>query len=250
MNITVIDNIKKQYIEALSKDPKYNEVLKSILSRKENEPISHFSSLNPEELPDKDKEERELQELLLDLTALNSGIIEVAARVDNVFSSVDYSMNTLKASLGIEEEESEDLEETEEHREENIETMRISSEPALVRNQPHKVEKIIRKQSGGENVVAINQKQALQKSQITIVEPRLYSEAEEVEDYLLASQTIILNFRRMEKDQATKLLDFLMGITYSIKGDIQRLDEELFICTPKNVTLNGSDLSEYSDSLL
>ena len=54
----------------------------------------------------------------------------------------------------------------------------------------------------------------------------------------------------MEKDQATKLLDFLMGITYSIKGDIQRLDEELFICTPKNVTLHGSDLSEYSDSLL
>ena len=104
-----------------------------------------------------------------------------------------------------------DLEETEEHREENTETMRISSEPALVRNQPPKVEKIIRKQSGGENVVAINQKQALQKSQITIVEPRLYSEAEEVADYLLASQTIILNFRRMEKDQATKLLDFLMG---------------------------------------
>ena len=87
MNITVIDNIKKQYIEALSKDSKYNEVLKSLLSRKENEPISHFSSLNSEELPDKDKEERELQELLLDLTALNSGIVEVAARVDDVIES-------------------------------------------------------------------------------------------------------------------------------------------------------------------
>ena len=113
MNITVIDNIKKQYIEALSKDQKYNEILKSLLSRKENEPISHFSSLNPEELPDKDKEERELQELLLDLTALNSGIVERAARIDNIVSSVDYSMNTLKASLGI-EEGSEDLEEAEE----------------------------------------------------------------------------------------------------------------------------------------
>ena len=114
MNITVIDNIKKQYIEALSKDSKYNEVLKSLLSRKENEPISHFSSLNPEELLDKDKEERELQELLLDLTAINSGIIEIAARVDNIISSIDYSMNTLNSSLGIEEEESEDLETIEE----------------------------------------------------------------------------------------------------------------------------------------
>lgn len=110
MNITIIDNIKKQYIEALSKDPKYNEVLKSLLSKKENEPISHFSSLNPEELPNKDKEERELQELLLDLTALNSGIVEVAARIDNIVSSIDYSINILNSSLGIEEEESEDLE--------------------------------------------------------------------------------------------------------------------------------------------
>lgn len=145
-----------------------------------------------------------------------------------------------------------DLEETDEQVEvrANTNTVQTSTEPALVRKQTPKVEKVTRKQSGGENVVAINQKQALQKSQITIIEPRLYSEAEEVADYLLDNQTIILNFRRMEKDQATKLLDFLMGITYSIKGDIQRLDEELFICTPKNVTLHGSDLSEYSDSLL
>lgn len=119
MNITVIDNIKKQYIEALSKYPKYNDTLKSLLSIKENEQISHFSSLNPEELPDKDNEERELQELLLDLTALNSGIVEIAARVDNIISSVDYSVNTLNNSLGI-EEDSDDLEETEEELGQNI----------------------------------------------------------------------------------------------------------------------------------
>ena len=120
MNITVIDNIKNQYIEALSKDPKYNDTLKSLLSIKENEQISHFSSLNPEELPDKDNEERELQELLLDLTALNSGIVEIAARVDNIVSSIDYSVNTLNSSLGIEEENSDDLEEAEEEPGQNI----------------------------------------------------------------------------------------------------------------------------------
>lgn len=109
-----IDNIKKQYIEVLAKDSRYSEILKSLLSRKENEQISHFSSLNPEELPNKDNEERELQELLLDLTALNSGIVEIAARVDKIFSSVYYSLNTLNSSLGIEEENSDDTQETEE----------------------------------------------------------------------------------------------------------------------------------------
>ena len=94
MNIKSIDNIKKQYIEVLGKDSRYSEILKSLLSRKENEQISHFSSLNPEELPNKDNEERELQELLLDLTALNSGIVEIAARIDNIISSVDYNIKS------------------------------------------------------------------------------------------------------------------------------------------------------------
>ena len=113
-----------------------------------------------------------------------------------------------------------------------------------------KSEKRVRQQSRGENVVAINQKQALQKPQITIVEPRLYSEVQEVSDYLLGSQSVIVNFRRMDHEQATKMIDFLMGVTYAVKGDIQRLGDEIFICTPQSVTVNGSDLSEFTDSLL
>jgi len=108
----------------------------------------------------------------------------------------------------------------------------------------------VKNKSGGENVVAINQKQALQKPQITIVEPRLYSEVQEISDYLLKNQSIIVNFRRMDHEQAMKVIDFLMGVTYAIKGDIQRLDDGIFICTPQSVTVNGSDLSEFSESLL
>ena len=68
-----------------------------------------------------------------------------------------------------------DLEETDDQVEVRADTntVQTSTEPALVRKQTPKVEKVTRKQSGGENVVAINQKQALQKSQITIIEPRL-----------------------------------------------------------------------------
>ena len=113
-----------------------------------------------------------------------------------------------------------------------------------------KSDKRARQQSRGENVVAINQKQALQKPQITIVEPRLYSEVQEVSDYLLSNQSVIVNFRRMDHEQATKMIDFLMGVTYAVKGDIQRLGDEIFICTPQSVTVNGSDLSEFTESLL
>lgn len=143
---------------------------------------------------------------------------------------------------GVEEmQESEEVKETPTYEEQ----AQYNNEPPVVKS-----EKRVRKQSRGENVVAINQKQALQKPQITIVEPRLYSEVQEVSDYLLSNQSVIVNFRRMDHEQATKMIDFLMGVTYAVKGDIQRLGDEIFICTPQSVTVNGSDLSEFTESLL
>jgi cell division inhibitor SepF len=93
-----------------------------------------------------------------------------------------------------------------------------------------------------QNVVAMNQQQALKKPRITIVEPRMYSEAQEAADILLSNQSVIINFRRMEKAQAKKMIDFLMGTTYAIKGDIQRIGEEIFVCTPQSVELDGNEL--------
>ena len=53
--------------------------------------------------------------------------------------------------------------------------------PAQRKESP-KTENRLQKRSGGENVVAINQKHVMQKPQITIIEPRLYSEVQEVAD--------------------------------------------------------------------
>ncbi len=106
------------------------------------------------------------------------------------------------------------------------------------------------KKSRGENVVSIHQKQPIQKPRITVVEPRMYSEVQEVSDVLLDNQSVIINFRRMDTKQATKMIDFLMGVTYAIKGDIQRLGEEIFICTPQSVEVSGSELSEFTESLV
>lgn len=129
---------------------------------------------------------------------------------------------------------------------------RDQKEVGKTRERPIKAKTEIHplKQRGGENIVAINQNQPIKKPRITIIEPRLYSEVQEVSDTLLANQSVIVNFRRMDKEQAKKMLDFLMGVTYAIKGDIQRLGEEIFICTPQSVEVDGSELSEFTESLL
>ncbi|MCC5895099.1 MAG: cell division protein SepF [Alkalibacterium sp.] len=98
------------------------------------------------------------------------------------------------------------------------------------------------RKSSHQNIVAINHQQALKKPRIKVMEPRLYSDVQSIADILLNNQSVILNFRRMEKTQATKMIDFLMGTTYAIKGDIQRLGEEIFICTPQSFEVDGAEL--------
>lgn len=98
------------------------------------------------------------------------------------------------------------------------------------------------KRSHHQNIVAINHQQALKKPKIRVMEPRLYSDVQSIADLLLNNQSVVLNFRRMEKGQAKQMLDFLMGTTYAIKGDIQRLGEEIFICTPQSFEVDGAEL--------
>lgn len=88
-----------------------------------------------------------------------------------------------------------------------------------------------------QNVVSLNQPNTQKK--ITICEPRYYSEVKEIADVLLNQQAVVLNFVRMEKEEAKKTVDFLMGTIHAINGDMQRVGNEIFLCTPKNVEIDG-----------
>ena len=86
------------------------------------------------------------------------------------------------------------------------------------------------------------------KTRIRIMEPRLYSEVRDIADVILADESVVLNFRRMDKEQAKKVIDFLMGITYAVRGDIQRIGDDIFLCTPDGIEIEGSELQALKNS--
>lgn len=88
-------------------------------------------------------------------------------------------------------------------------------------------------------VVSLNQQAIPSQSKIVVFEPRFYSEVQEVADLLMANESVILNFNRIEEDQAKRIVDFLTGTIYAISGDIQRIGDEIFLCTPPNVEIDG-----------
>ena len=93
-------------------------------------------------------------------------------------------------------------------------------------------------------VISMNQRSQSQKASIHVIEPRVFTEAERIADYLLNNDSVLLNFKRMEKDQASKVIDFIAGAVYAVNGDIQQVGEGIFLCTPANFEIANREVGE------
>ena len=78
-----------------------------------------------------------------------------------------------------------------------------------------------------------------QGNKMILLEPRAFSEAQTIADYLKARNTVVVNLKRVTSDQAKRIIDFLTGCIYAIGGDLQKLGNGIYLCTPKNVTVQG-----------
>ena len=72
-----------------------------------------------------------------------------------------------------------------------------------------------------------------------LLEPRAYSESQQIADYLKSNSSVVVNLRRVTPDQAKRIVDFLSGTIYAIGGDLQKLGGGIFLCTPNTVNVEG-----------
>lgn len=77
-------------------------------------------------------------------------------------------------------------------------------------------------------------------SKVMLCEPTSYNEVQEIADYLLNKRAVVINLQRVDQPQAKRIVDFLSGTVYAIKGDIQKLGIETFLCTPDNIDVSGT----------
>ena len=94
-------------------------------------------------------------------------------------------------------------------------------------------------QKSKKNVIPMGQRSTVPKTSIHIIEPRVYSESQKIADLLINNEAVLLNFKRVEMDQAVKIIDYVMGCIYALQGDIQEVGEGIFLCTPASVEITG-----------
>ncbi len=79
-----------------------------------------------------------------------------------------------------------------------------------------------------------------------LVEPRAFSESQQIADHLKKRNTVLVNMKRVTPEQAKRIIDFLSGTVYAIGGDLQKVGVGIFLCTPKNVNVEGTISDEDS----
>ena len=73
-----------------------------------------------------------------------------------------------------------------------------------------------------------------------LVEPRAFSEAQQIADYLKARNQVVVNFKRVTSDVSKRIMDFLNGIIYAIDGTMQKLGPGIVLCAPKGFEIEGN----------
>ena len=76
-------------------------------------------------------------------------------------------------------------------------------------------------------------------SKMMLLEPRAYSESQQIADYLKNRSAVVVNLKRVTPEQAKRIIDFLYGTIYAIGGKLEKLGGGIFLCTPNNVNVEG-----------
>lgn len=105
----------------------------------------------------------------------------------------------------------------------------MSQQPKAVKSQrPVDTRKVVSMRSAASNA-----------SHIAICEPRIYSDAKSIAKQLTDGDAVIVNFARVDETQAQRIVDFLNGTAFAVGGEIKRIGEQIFLCTPHNFEVSG-----------
>ena len=72
---------------------------------------------------------------------------------------------------------------------------------------------------------------------LLVYSPKSNNDVKMLINYLVDGKASIVNLGNLKPVEKTRILDFLSGAVYAVKGKINRLQNDLFVILPKNINL-------------
>lgn len=78
------------------------------------------------------------------------------------------------------------------------------------------------------------------KTKMVLFEPRSFGEAEEVGQRLKEGRAVVVNLHKLDRDYAQRTIDFLTGVVFALDGKIQKIGQNVILCSPAEIGVHGS----------
>lgn len=78
---------------------------------------------------------------------------------------------------------------------------------------------------------------SLDYSNINVYSPQNQEEIEKIVLNLIKNEASIINLKGFKNSTCLRVLDFLSGAVFALKGAINRLTEDLYLITPENLKI-------------
>ena len=70
--------------------------------------------------------------------------------------------------------------------------------------------------------------------------PRSFGEAEEVGQRLKEGRAVVVNLHKLDREYAQRTIDFLTGVVFALDGKIQKIGQNVILCSPLQIGVSGS----------
>ena len=78
-------------------------------------------------------------------------------------------------------------------------------------------------------------------ARITTLHPRTYNEARTIGEHFRDGTPVIMNLTEMDDADAKRLVDFAAGLSFGLRGSIERVTAKVFLISPQNVDVTAED---------
>ncbi|WP_017187419.1 cell division protein SepF [Alkalibacillus haloalkaliphilus] len=102
------------------------------------------------------------------------------------------------------------------------------------------------KNQNQDNVVSLTSIQ--NDTKMVLCEPTDFDEAQDIADHIMKKKSVVVNLQRLDHNTSVRIVDFLSGTVYALSGNIQKLGQQTFLCTPDHVDISGSISELFNDS--
>lgn len=85
-------------------------------------------------------------------------------------------------------------------------------------------------------------------TKVHLFEPRVFSETQDIADELKRKKATLVNLSKVDSASKKRIVDFLSGTVYALDGDIQKVGQDIFLCTPSEFGVSGEISGQYDQN--